>query len=509
MSDLMDKNSEFKNELEKVKNLLERRSNEVEIIKQISNQINKSLNLNSIAHTMLNLMNEFFGFKHSMILLVSQDKKHLNVLETFGYKNKGVGARVKFGVGVIGIVAEKKKLMRMANLGMQRSYMQAVREQVKITNKNQLQDEVELPGLKNAESQVAIPMLIDDELVGVFSVESEEMNIFDKSDENLIGILANQTANALQNARLYQLEQKRLKELNDAHQELENLNTNLEKKVEERTSELEKLSKKLSKYFSPQVYDSIFSGKLDVKIQTKRKPLTVFFSDLQGFTELTERLEPEVLTELLTQYLTKMSNIAIKWGGTIDKFIGDAILIFFGDPNTKGNAEDAVACVSMALDMLEELKKLRVSWKKRGLAKPLNARIGIHSGVCTVGNFGSEDRLDYTIIGNGVNLASRLESNSNINKILLSEDTYLLIKNQIMCEKKDAINVKGISYPVQTYEVTGFSDKNKDLIEKNIPGLSLSFDISEIEDDKVAIELVSEVLKNLKKKNKFRSNESN
>ena len=238
MSILMDNNSQSKNELEKVKSLLERRSKEIEIIKQISNQINKSLNLNSIACDMLKLMNEFFGFKHSMILLVSQDKKYLNVLETYGYKNKGVGAKVKFGVGVIGIVAEKKRLMRMANLGMQRSYMQAVREQVKITNNTQLQDEVELPGLKNAESQVAIPMLIDDELVGVFSVESEEMNIFDKSDEILIGILANQTASALQNARLYQLEQKRLKELNDAHQELENLNINLEKKVEERTSEL-------------------------------------------------------------------------------------------------------------------------------------------------------------------------------------------------------------------------------------------------------------------------------
>ena len=500
MSILMDNNSQSKNELEKVKSLLERRSKEIEIIKQISNQINKSLNLNSIACDMLKLMNEFFGFKHSMILLVSQDKKYLNVLETYGYKNKGVGAKVKFGVGVIGIVAEKKRLMRMANLGMQRSYMQAVREQVKITNNTQLQDEVELPGLKNAESQVAVPMLIDHELVGVFSVESEEMNIFDKSDEILIGILANQTARALQNARLYQLEQKRLKELNDAHQELENLNINLEKKVEERTSELEKLSKKLSKYFSPQVYDSIFSGKLDVRVQTKRKPLTVFFSDLQGFTELTERLEPEVLTELLTQYLTKMSNIAIKWGGTIDKFIGDAILIFFGDPTTKGNTEDAVACVSMGLEMLEELNKLRILWRKRGLVKPLNARIGIHTGVCTVGNFGSEDRLDYTIIGNGVNLASRLESNSNINKILLSEDTYLLIKNQIMCEKKEAINVKGISYPVQTYEVTGFSDKSKNLIEKNIPGLSLSFDLSEIEDDKHAIELVSQVLRNLKKK---------
>ena len=173
MSILMDNNPQSKNELEKVKKLLERRSKEIEIIKQISNQINKSLNLNSIARDMLKLMNEFFGFNHSMILLVSQDKKYLNVLETYGYKNKGVGAKVKFGVGVIGIVAEKKRLMRMANLGMQRSYMQAVREQVKITNNTQLQDEVELPGLKNAESQVAIPMLIDDELVGVFSVESE------------------------------------------------------------------------------------------------------------------------------------------------------------------------------------------------------------------------------------------------------------------------------------------------------------------------------------------------
>ena len=476
MSVCMDKISQSKNELENIKILLNRKSKEIEIIKQISNQINKSLDLNLIASSMLSLMNEFFGFKHSMILLVSENKKHLNVLETYGYEKRGIGAKVEFGVGVIGIVAEKKKLMRMANLGMQRSYMQAIREQVQITNKNKLQDKVELPGLKNAESQVAIPMLIDNELVGVFSVESEKTNIFDKSDEILIGILANQTASALENARLYQLEQKRLKELNKAHQELESLNINLEKKVEERTFELKTLSEKSSKYFSPQVYESIFSGKLDVKVQTKRKPLTVFFSDLQGFTELTERLEPEVLTELLTQYLTKMSNVAIKWGGTIDKFIGDAILVFFGDPNSRGDEEDAIACVSMAIDMLEELNKLRISWRKKGLAKPLNARMGIHTGVCTVGNFGSEDRLDYTIIGNGVNLASRLEARAGINKILLSEDTYLLIRNKIICEKKEAINVKGISYPVQTYEVVKFSQENDNLIERNIPGLSLSID---------------------------------
>ena len=97
------------------------------------------------------------------------------------------------------------------------------------------------------------------------------------------------------------MEQKRKLELNNAYSELEKLNNTLEKKVDERTKELVDLSQKLAKYFSPQVYQSIFSGKLDVKIQTKRKPLTVFFSDLEGFTELTERLEPEVLTEILTQ----------------------------------------------------------------------------------------------------------------------------------------------------------------------------------------------------------------
>ena len=386
---------------------LERRNKEIEIIERVASQISKTLNLDAIAKTMLVSMEEYFNFKHSMILLLDNTESVLKVIATHGYKDEGIGAEVNIGVGVIGMVAKKKKLMRMANLGAQKQYMQAIKQQIKPSKDAAVDEEISLPGLKNAESQVAIPMLMEDELIGVFSVESEKVNIFDKSDELIIKILANQTANALQNAKLYQLEQQRLQELDKAHAELADLNTNLEKKVEDRTKELVALSEKLAKYFSPQVYDSIFSGELDVKIQTQRKPLTVFFCDLQGFTQLTERLEPEILTELLTQYLTEMSKIAIRWGGTIDKFIGDAILVFFGDPESRGNREDALACVSMALEMLEKLELLREAWRERGLARSLNARMGIHSGVCTVGNFGSEDRLDYTVIGNGVNLAAR------------------------------------------------------------------------------------------------------
>ncbi len=479
---------------------LERRNKEIEIIERVASQISKTLNLDAIAKTMLISMEEYFGFKHSMILLLDSSESALKVIATHGYKEEGIGAQVKIGVGVIGMVAKKKKLMRMANLGAQKQYMQAIKQQIQPSENTIVADEISLPGLKNAESQVAIPMLMEDELIGVFSVESDQVNIFDKSDELIIKILANQTANALQNAKLYQLEQERLLELDKAHAELADLNTNLERKVADRTKELVALSEKLAKYFSPQVYDSIFSGELDVKIQTQRKPLTVFFSDLQGFTELTERLEPEILTELLTQYLTEMSKIAIRWGGTIDKFIGDAVLVFFGDPESRGNKEDAMACVSMALEMLEKLELLREAWRERGLARSLNARMGIHSGVCTVGNFGSEDRLDYTVIGNGVNLAARLETNSESNKILISEDTYLLVKEEIKCIKKQEISVKGVSYPIQTYEVSGFTSSSSSYsskLIKSIPGLSLTFDPNEIEDNERAMKLISDVLSRL------------
>ena len=223
------------------------------------------------------------------------------------------------------------------------------------------------------------------------------------------------------------------------------------------TKSKEAILGKLAKYFSPQVYHSIFTGNLEVKIQTTRKKLTVFFSDIKGFSEITERLQPEVLTELLTEYLTLMTRIAIRHGGTVDKYIGDAIMVFFGDPNSLGVQQDALNCVKMALDMKKELIPFRQKWRSMGISQPLDIRIGIHSDTCTVGNFGSEDRLDYTTVGNGVNLASRLESNANVNQILISEDTYLLIKDEIVCDKLDKITVKNIKHPIQTYEVRGFN----------------------------------------------------
>ena len=257
--------------------------------------------------------------------------------------------------------------------------------------------------------------------------------------------------------------------------------------------EKEAILGKLAKYFSPQVYDSIFTGDLEVKIQTSRKKLTVFFSDIKGFSQITERLQPEVLTQVLTEYLTAMTRIAIKHGGTVDKYIGDAIMVFFGDPHSQGTQQDAISCVEMAMEMKTALVQFRTKWRTMGISQPMDIRIGIHSDTCTVGNFGSEDRLDYTTIGNGVNLASRLESNAGVNQILISEDTYLLIQDAIICEKKEQIMVKNIAHPIQTYEVRGHRNELEHLEQISVQdnGFSLEVDphnLGNIPEKKKALE---------------------
>ena len=177
-----------------------------------------------------------------------------------------------------------------------------------------------------------------------------------------------------------------------------------------------------------------------------------------------------------------MTDIAIEYGGTVDKYIGDAIMIFFGDPNSKGIKHDAIACVSMALKMKKALIALRKSWKSTGISESLNVRMGIHTDVCTVGNFGSLDRLDYTVLGNGVNLASRLESLANSNEILISENTYNLVKNNINCNYFDELKVKGKSHLIKTFQVVGNkNEKTKDTkIETSKDGFRLTIDKKKI-----------------------------
>jgi PAS domain S-box-containing protein len=228
-----------------------------------------------------------------------------------------------------------------------------------------------------------------------------------------------------------------------------------EQDLTEKSAALAALSSKLAKYLAPQVYDSIFTGQQDVKIVSKRKKLTVCFSDLVGFTEITDKMESEDLTQLLNHYLTEMSKIALQYGATIDKYVGDAIVMFFGDPTTLGVKEDALACVQMAIAMQRRVGELAEEWRNNGIETPLRCRVGIHTGYCTVGNFGSEDRMDYTMVGGTVNLASRLEHEAPPGGVLISFETYAHVKEAVRCEARGHVQVKGIAQPVATYAAIG------------------------------------------------------
>lgn len=239
---------------------------------------------------------------------------------------------------------------------------------------------------------------------------------------------------------------------------------------------------KLSRYLPPTVWKAINQGR-DETLQAERKKISVFFSDIKDFSQLSEEMEAEALTDLLNHYLTEMSKIVTQHGGTIDKFMGDAIMVLFGDSNSQGVKADCLRCVSMAVAMKKKMKSLQQEWFNQGIKKPLQIRMGINTGFCTVGTFGTSSHLDYTVLGTQVNLASRLESAADPDEILISHETWSLVKDSIMCRDKGEIQVKGFALPVKVYQVVDFRKdlgKNQSYFEDRAEGFSMYLDMDKI-----------------------------
>ena len=247
---------------------------------------------------------------------------------------------------------------------------------------------------------------------------------------------------------------------------------------------LQKASDRLSKYLSPQICEQIFSD-VEFDTGTGRKKLTIFFSDIVNFTSITESMEAEELSGFLNFYLTNMCEIALKYGGTIDKFIGDSVMIFFGDPQSNGPEQDALACCNMGLEMLafveinEELFKEQFNFPEK-----LEIRIGVHSGVCSVGNFGSDQRLDYTVIGRAVNVAARLEQAAPKNSMLFSNSTKSLLGDTFQVSDSIEVKAKGIDRPIIGYILTNQISKIS-LVTVKEEGISLKFDPSIVDKKEV------------------------
>ncbi len=237
--------------------------------------------------------------------------------------------------------------------------------------------------------------------------------------------------------------------LSTLYHDLESLNANLQETVDVKVRELER-AHRLKRYLSPQLAESIVAGERDVTLAPSRKFLTTFFSDVRGFTSASERMEPEELVDELNDYLSEMTEIVFTHGGTLDKYVGDAVMVFFGDPIPQD--DHAERAVRMAFEMRERMTALQDRWMRK-YHEAFKIGIGIATGWVTVGDIGSPARSDYTVLGNEVNLASRLSDCATAGQILITERTMTAVADVVDATPVDQINLKGVNRAIRIYEV--------------------------------------------------------
>ena len=212
-------------------------------------------------------------------------------------------------------------------------------------------------------------------------------------------------------------------------------------------------AKLLSKYLAPQLTDTISAWQPDLIWKHARKKLTLFFSDIKDFTNITDSMEPEDMAGLLNEYLTQMTIIINKYNGTLAQIIGDGLYIFFGAPQKTSDKDHAIRCVKMAIDMQTKMNDLNTKWFDKGIDEVLKIRCGINTGMATVGGYGSSERKEYTAMGMQVNIAARLEQACEPGDILISHANWALVKDEISCTEKGQISIKGYHKPVRVYNV--------------------------------------------------------
>jgi class 3 adenylate cyclase len=296
----------------------------------------------------------------------------------------------------------------------------------------------------------------------------------------------------LQQVRIDELESE-LADLQVLYETTMEHGTALENELSAQNDRMEALQNKMRKYLSPQLFQALVGGTADANTRShSRTKLTIYFSDMVGFSDLTDAIEPELLSDVLNTYLTRMSEIALTHGGTIDKFVGDAIMVFFGAPEFIDDISHARSCVRMAVEMRTELYRLREEWQRKGITGKLQVRAGINSGICTVGNFGSENRMDYTIIGGQVNLAARLQSAAPPDSIYLSSATYSMVEDLVEARYIGPTQMKGIHVPVEVWEVMGLrADKTAtspylNIYDNRLHLAELDLDLTRLSDEKRA-----------------------
>jgi adenylate cyclase len=217
---------------------------------------------------------------------------------------------------------------------------------------------------------------------------------------------------------------------------------------EEKAKEV--LRRSFESYFPPGVVRRIMLNPNLITVGGQKKELTILFSDIKSFTHYSSTMAADTIQKMLNEYFEAMVDIVFKYEGTVDKFIGDGLMVFFGDPEPQ--SDHALRCVKAAIEMQQKCRRLKAEWQKPGLFE-LKIRVGVNTGQVVVGNMGSARRLSYTVLGAPVNMAQRLESNAPVEGIMISERTWELVKDHVKTRPLPPVQVKGIDEPVIVHEV--------------------------------------------------------
>jgi DNA-binding response OmpR family regulator len=236
--------------------------------------------------------------------------------------------------------------------------------------------------------------------------------------------------------------------IRQAYLDIQELNSNLEEKVKEQVAEIERVGR-LKRYFSPQLLQSLTSNEATAIMKSHRREITVVFLDLRGFTAFSERAEPEEVIAVLRELHQTAGSIIFRHEGTIERFTGDGIMVFLGDPMPM--EDHPMRSVRMALDLRREVGELSKRWKKMGF--DLSLGIGISTGYATLGTIGFEGRLDYAAIGNATNLASRLCDEAEAEQILISHKTKINVEEVFRTKSLGTVPMHGFSKALPIYEV--------------------------------------------------------
>jgi class 3 adenylate cyclase len=255
------------------------------------------------------------------------------------------------------------------------------------------------------------------------------------------------------------LNKKRLHDLEMEHfAEVARLNRQLEARVEEQMAELVRTGE-LKRFLPHQVAEGLLAGQLSPSEGFERRRLTLLFADMVGFTDLSDTLDPEELSEVLNEYLREMTAVAVAHGGTLDNYIGDGLMVLFGAPNRAEESAQAWAALQAAFGMKARAEELTITIRSRGIPADLRVRVGVNTGHCTVGVFGSDLMRAYKAVGFPVNVAARLQTEAEPGTVLVGFRTYALVKDRVRAELREPLRLKGAARPVEAWEILALVDE--------------------------------------------------